>query len=602
MRKFFFAVTAAILLSSSMASAHPRCALAVFAPDPQEYGFGARHLASQMGIPYFFTHDLNEAIQQPIVVTTGAVDGKFMTEAVTGEMRQYVFSGGVLIVDDGESAGIDDLAGIAELKPSTHRYTMRIDASSGDPGFARLRFAEEQTLRLGNKTEGRAVLTQGYTLKKGTDARVLARFDDGTAALVGRQIGKGHVYVTGLAYYDAILRPQDGQAIDAGRVYDNGFEPSADVPQMIVRDWYLHYVAGAVVTDPTPDGLAGALILTHDVDYVRSVNNMSAYAKAEKAHGVHATYYVQAKTVRDNEDTGFFNEHAKAIVKTIFGEGADIASHSVAHAPDWQTFAVGSGNETPTSYRPFVKSIAADHKHGLTLGATLSGEIHVSQQRLDACASGIGVDAFRSGYLLINREQWMVLERYGYRYDSSYAAGAVMTSYPYVVMEEQGGSRESHILEFPIVIADAVNWVPMMPHMADFRHLLDKESQIHGVVTTLIHDDVIADKLAAELALADYARPAMWVGSIDAFGDFWNQRSRTAVETIVQNGDETVTVTSPDGISGLTLDFPGPVTVVRVSGTTATRALAPASGGASLVLGAVPAGRTVTLRVTVLKH
>jgi hypothetical protein len=588
----FAAIAASFSLGATPPS-HPSLALAVVAPDPGEYGFGARHTASEMGIPYFYTHDLGEALRQPMVLMTGAVDGNYMTDAVTTQVKSYIESGGTLVVDDGESGGIEALAGISGLTPSQHRYTLTFDTSTGDPGLGRLKFAEERTISLGNKAEGQAVLTQGYTLAKGTDAQVIGKFDDGTAALVMRRIGKGRIYVTGLAYYDAVLRAQDDQALDAGRDYDNGFEPSADVPQMIVRDWYLHYVPGAVVTDMTPDGLAGALIITHDVDYVKSVTNMLAYAAAEKAHGFSSTFFIQAKTVRDTEDTNFFDANAKRIVAKIKSEGSDIASHTVSHSPNWKEFAVGTGLENPDNYHPFVKEIAPDHSHGITLGATLTGEVHVSQERLDSCAPGIDVDALRTGYLLINPKQWTVLERYGYRIDSSYGAGEILTSIPYTAMEEQGGSRESSVLEFPIVIADADNWVPMYPHMAAFDAVLDKESDIHGVVTTLIHDDVVADKLPTELALVAHARPKMWVGNIDAFGDFWDDRAETSVVGTSAGGDETITVTAPHGVDGLTLDFPAAVQVISTNGTTAT----PVAGGSSVVLGHIPPAQAVTVTV-----
>lgn len=228
----------------------------------------------------------------------------------------------------------------------------------------------------------------------------------------------------------------------------------------------------------------------------------------------------------------------------------------------------------------------------------MTGEIHVSQERLDACDPNIHVDALRTGYLLINRAQWTVLERYGYRIDSSYAAGEVMTAFPYTAMEEQGGSQESHVLEFPIVIADADNWVPMLPHMAAFDKVLDDESDIHGVVTTLIHPDVVADKLPTELALVAHAKPMMWVGNIDAFADFWNKRAETVVTTsAVTSVGETVTVFSPHGVNGLTLDFPAAVSLVSAAGGTAT----PTRTGLSLVVGPVGAGQSVTLQVA-LKH
>ncbi len=584
-------ILASFNTSGASGQAHPLSALAVFAPDPAEYAFGARHAASEMGIPSFFTHDFNDALRQPMMVVTGAVDGNFMTDANTQRMRSYLEAGGVVVVDDGESAGVQQLAGIAALTPSEHRYTMTFDVASGDVGLAHLTHAEERTISLGNKGEGQAVLTQGYAMAKGTTARVLARFDDGTAALVERAVGKGRIYVTGLAYYDSVLRPQDDQAIEAGRVYDNGFEPSADVPLLVMRDWYLHLVPGAVVTDPTPDGLAGALIITHDVDYSKSVLNMLPYGKAENAHRFSSTFFVQAKTVHDIEDYAFFDARARQIVATVAKEGGDIGSHTVAHAPDFRTFPVGTGSETDATYHPFVKVVAPDHSHGLTLGASVIGEVKVSKERLDACGAGIDVDALRTGYLLINRAQWTVLERYGYRFDSSYAAGEVMTSYPYTAMEEQGGSQESHILEFPIVIADADGWVPMLPHMSAFDRVLDDEADIHGVVTTLIHPDVVADKLPTELALVAHARPRMWVGSMDAFGDFWNARaSATIVSTVGPQGD-TVSVTAPHGVTGLTLDFPGPVTVAAAQGVTARAA------GASVVLESLAPGQTATVTV-----
>jgi hypothetical protein len=90
----------------------------------------------------------------------------------------------------------------------------------------------------------------------------------------------------------------------------------------------------------------------------------------------------------------------------------------------------------------------------------------------------------------------------------------------------------------------------------------------------------------------------MWVGSIDAFGDFWNARARAIVTTKTAVDGETVTVQAPAAISGLTLDFPAPVTLLESTGTTATAV----RQGASVVLGPLAAGRSVTIRVAPLKH
>ena len=568
--------------------------MAILAPDRGEGAFGARHLASSMGIPAVFTHDLDEALRQPMVIICGSIAGDFMTAAVTQRLHDYIAAGGVVLADDAESAGIQQLAGITAQTAAHSRYAMTFDVASGDPGLRGLTHAEERTISLGNRKEATTVLTQTFKLASADSARVLARFDDGSPALVEHAIGKGRIYVSGLALYDAVLRPQTDHALDAGRVYDNGFEPSADVPQMIVRDWYLHLVAGAVVTDTTPDGLSGALIVTHDVDYSQSVLNMVPYARAEQSNGIHATYFVQAKTVKDAEDLAFFDARACRIVRQAGQEGADIASHTVAHAPDFRTFPAGTGRETAANYAPRVVAIAPDHRGGLTLGASVDGEVGVSKARLDACDGAARVDALRTGYLLINPAQWAALERYGYRFDSSYAAGELMTALPYTVMEDPDATVESSIIEFPIAIADAQGWTPMMDHITALERVLDDESDIHAVATTLIHPDVVKDKLDAELALVRHARPRMWVGSIDAFGDFWERRADTVVTGSPPHaGVEAVSVFARRGVDGLTLDVGAPIRSATVVGTTAR-----VSPGGAVVLGSIAPGQTVTVSLT----
>ncbi|HLJ84881.1 MAG TPA: hypothetical protein VKT51_11975 [Candidatus Eremiobacteraceae bacterium] len=557
---------------------------------------GDRHIATSMGIPLFVTHDVTEALRQPMVIVAGELSGDEMTASVEAAMRAYANGGGTLIINDPESMGAQDLAGIKPTIASQKRYELHFDVSSGDPGLAHLRAWQSQTIEIGNPKENTADVTQSVTPIAGSGARIIAHFDDGSGAITVRPIGRGRVIALGAALYDLVVIPQNNHAPDSFRWYDNHFEPSADSPQYVVRDWYLAYVRGAVTLDTVPDGMTGALIFTHDVDYSLSIINMVAYAKAEHAHGIRATYFIQTKNVNDQADSAFFDATGKANTVQVFSLGGDIASHTVAHARDFSQYPFGTGTETPSNYHPKVVAGGSKVVKGRTLGGSLLGEMLVSKALLDGAASGIAVDAFRSGYLYIHPRQFEALTRSGYRFDSSYTAGNLLTVFPFRHLADGSYDHESAVTEFPILITDSK--VPMLPLVTDFNKVLDDEAVLHGVCVVLIHPDVVADKLPTELALYAHVKGRFWVGDLDSFGNFWLNRSRVQIATSFNGDAETVRVTAPAAISGLTLDTPGAVRVASATGTTAVAT----PSGTSIVLGSLASGQTATVVLEPLKQ
>jgi hypothetical protein len=595
----FCAAACALLVRPADAAAQsardPRAiASLVFSPtyDP----LGDRHIATSMGIPLFVTHDVAEALRQPMVIVAGELSGDEMTASVESAMRAYASAGGTLIINDPESTGAQDLAGIKPTTASQKRYELHFDVASGDPGFAHLQAWQSRTIEIGNPKENTADVTQSVTPVAGSGARVVAHFDDGTGAITVRPIGRGRVIALGAALYDLVVIPQNNHAPDSFRWYDNHFEPSADSPQYMVRDWYLAYVRGAVTLDTVPDGMSGALIFTHDVDYSLSIINMVAYAKAEHTRGIHATYFIQTKNVTDQADTAFFDATGKANTVKVFSLGGDIASHTVAHARDFSQYPFGSGAETPANYHPKVVAGGSKVVKGRTLGGSLLGEMLVSKALLNGAAAGIDVDAFRSGYLYIHPRQFEALTRSGYRFDSSYTAGNLLTVFPFRHLADGSYDHESAITEFPILITDSKT--PMLPLVPDFNNVLDDEAVLHGVCVVLIHPDVVADKLPTELALYDHVKGRFWVGDLDSFGDFWLSRGRVQIATSFNGDVETVRVTAPAAISGLTLDVPNAVRVVSATGATASAT----TSGTSIVLGSLASGQTVTVALEPLKQ
>lgn len=582
---------AAPAAASAAATTHDPRAIASLVFDPKYDPLGDEHIAAGMGLPLFVTHDVAEALRQPMVIVAGELSGDEMSASVEAAMHAYVASGGTLIINDPESTGAQELAGIKPTVASQKRYLLRFDVSTKDPGFEHLRAWQSQTIVIGNPKENTADVTQSLTPAAGSGTRVVARFDDGAGAISVHRIGSGRVYALGAALYDLVVIPQNNHAPDSFRWYDNHFEPSADSPQIMMRDWYLAYVPGAVALDTVPDGMTGALIFTHDVDYSLSIINMVAYAQAEHARGIHATYFIQTKNVTDQADTAFYDATGKANTAKVFGLGGDIGSHSVAHARDFSQYPFGTGAEAPSNYHPKVVAGGSKVVKGRTLGGSLLGEMLVSKALLDSAASGISVDAFRSGYLYIHSRQFEALARSGYRFDSSYTAGNLLTVFPFVHLADGSYDHESTVTEFPILLTDSKT--PMLPLVSDFNHVLDDEAVLHGVCVVLIHPDVVADKLPTELALFDHVKGRFWVGSLDGFGDFWLSRKRVQLATSLEGAVETVRITAPAAISGLTLDVGSAARLVSASGVSASVS----GSGKSIVLGPLASGQSAVVKI-----
>jgi hypothetical protein len=356
------------------------------------------------------------------------------------------------------------------------------------------------------------------------------------------------------------------------------------------------YVRGAIALDPAPDGKSGALIFTHDIDYSLSIVNMVAYARAEHAHGFSGTFFVETKNVNDQADTAFFDATGKKNTATVLALGGEIASHTVAHARDFRTMVYGTGLETPANYHPKVVAGGKTVVVGKTLGASLLGEMRVSKAMLEAALPGVHIDAFRTGYLYIHPRQFEALMQTGYRFDSSFTANDVLTDFPFREMDDRSYTRESTVTEFPILITDS--HIPMLPLVPEFERVLDQEAVFHGISEVLIHPDVVADKLPTEIALFEHNKNRFWVGGVDAFGEFWLRRAKVTLATSFAGDAETVRVTSPEGMRGLTLDTQTAMTVSAAQGTTAVTV----DGGRMVVLGTLAPGQTAVIVLEPLKQ
>lgn len=104
------------------------------------------------------------------------------------------------------------------------------------------------------------------------------------------------------------------------------------------------YTAGepeAVTIGTVPFGKSLSVMLTHDVDFTRSMANAVAYAQYEKSQGLTATYFVQTKYIRDYNDDIFFDDDGVSHLGTLAELGMEIGSHTVAHSKIFDAFSMG---------------------------------------------------------------------------------------------------------------------------------------------------------------------------------------------------------------------------------------------------------------------
>ena len=119
------------------------------------------HAFRQMGIPFFITRDLDQALTHRQVVIFPSVDGKTFTEAQAQQLTQYVEKGGVLFAQNVFWGVLKPLFGFYKIFSSQNRQRVSF-AVKQDPIFKYLDRPEEKELRLKGEKIEQAFWTNGY--------------------------------------------------------------------------------------------------------------------------------------------------------------------------------------------------------------------------------------------------------------------------------------------------------------------------------------------------------------------------------------------------------------------------------------------------------
>jgi peptidoglycan/xylan/chitin deacetylase (PgdA/CDA1 family) len=490
-----------------------------------------RRIAEIQGIPHTFIDNPGELEGYRAAVMAEAPSNAVLTPAWTEALYSFVEDGGVLLVPGLPGSDLFTLLGIGGVN-SNHTRT-RIEFSGRDPILAYIDHPKERSISLGNGEKhvyDEVIWSHGA--QAGGMTELLARFDDGSAALTRNYYGRGIVYFLGVGFSETVLLPQTGGDFEAQRKFVNSVEPSADTIMLLVKALYEEYVPRAVYLSPVPDARPTALIMTHDVDAQTSFIDSLEFAGLAEEFGTRATFFVNTKYFENWQDIAYYSvpENLEA-VRELHRRGHEIASHTVAHSLDLKSAPVGSSEERYATYRPERR-------------ITIHGESRVSKELLERDIPGSKVESFRAGYLAFPPELIEVLEESGYLYDSSFSANDVLTTFPYFAFRERRpGSGESSVIEIPLTLDDAVGFLTedtVDRAIRIWKEIIRAHADNETITVLLNHPSdtrTKSYKLDAQRGAMEYARSLdSWMGTLGDFGDFWRARHGVRIRGVAEAG------------------------------------------------------------------
>ncbi len=540
------------------------------------------HVLKQMGIPFFITRNLQQALKHRMVILYPEVGPRTFTETEAQQLTTFVKQGGNIFAQNVYWGGLKPLFGFRDFTPSRKRHRLTFTATP-DPVTKYLNRPEEREISLGSQDIPEVIWSNGYAPDAGTE--VLARFEDGSAALFSHSVGKGKVYLLGMSLVDAVLRCQSNLDFEAQRHYVNAFEPGADVWLLVVRAWYEGYAKNWVRLATIPAGQRSVVLLSHDVDWENSFKPGLDFARMEKANRASSTFFIQTKYVDDANSKAFFFDPDLTLLRELKQQGSSIGSHSVIHSRGFNRFDLGTGHETYSTYQP--RGLGFD----TASGATVFGEVRVSKELLDGGVPAQQTTFFRAGHLRVPHSLVEALVRSGYQFDSSFTADDVLSNFPYTLPLDFGFEEDSGIYEFPVTIEDeeAPGYAKRVPQALE---VIRANAENGAISVVLIHSNESTTKAAAEQEMLRQLPDDIGKMDMLSFAKFWRARDRLQWRMVSASSSTAVLqITSPELAMGLTFEFQHPVSSVTGGGVIS-------ADHRRVVLPEVKPEQTISLRVT----
>lgn len=503
--------------------------LVVFLSDTVSPWLGIVSGLKAHGIPFRVTTEIDEALKHKVVIIYPAVDSRSINFHTMKKLQAHPRTGGVLIGFNVQAPSMYPVFGFGKSSYSNQRSNIIIrNFSIPETDF--IEDINEATLKIGNfPTISESFTSFGY---EKTYYPPIAVYEDGTAAIIRNLFSNGVCYAFGFDLGRLAVTAHANLDPQIQRTYVNYFEPTLDVLFCMIKRIYLENADYAILSGMVPENKKVPILITHDIDYTKSIDNMLIYAELERRNNIPATYFVQTRYVKDGADQAYLNEKYIPYFITLKNMGMEIGSHSVSHTPFLSYIPLGTGLEKYPDYRPYYSTFTS------TFNETLFGELRVSHFLINELF-GVNPTSFRSGYLLYPEKIHVSMQETGYKYSSNITANEVLTHMPFNPMSDYLYDEELEIFEIPITIEDDLP--PEMDQRVDEAiSLTEKISRYGGVVNILIHPNILGHKYRFEELYIDHYKNDAWFGTVSQFGDWW--KARTAIQIDVINTDPLIKV------------------------------------------------------------
>ena len=520
--------------------------MAVLLTDENSNWLGLAHGLKTIGVPFIITKDYERATSHNVVMVYPAISGRLLSGDALKALNAHPLNGGTLIGTNVYGGGLNSLFGFEEINESKERAYISFNTDHDvTDDFKRLKFDK---IKIGNANDPQ--FNPGTNSYSGLLNPALATYEDGKAAVSHRHFESGgRSFAFGFDLGQLLLKGYNWRDSGISQAYVNTYQPTLDALLKLTQNIYIASDATAITLNTVPEGKSMTAVITHDIDYTKSIKNAVEYAKLHSESGISATYFIQTKYIKDHNDDIFFNDEGVSYITALKDLGMEIGSHSVSHSLQFHEFPMGTGRESYPSYRPFVKS---DKR---TSGASLLGELRVSKFLLENFTSDRDVTSFRPGFLRNPADLGEALLRSGYKYSSSVTANKSLTHYPFMLNKGRAFETEIDIFEFPITVEDEK--LPLMgERLPDALAIADNLKEYGGTFILLNHPDILGHKYEFEKNFINYVKPFSWFGSLGDYGSWWSARHQVSLDAVKSGDTIDVSITAPISIEGLTLDIP----------------------------------------------
>lgn len=517
--------------------------------------YSSEYMAEIAGYPYFTTRNLQEAMSDgKMILLSSCIRPNTFTSDEYATLTRWVRDGGIIVSPfmremHGDAERIQAIESLFGLDASQHESTSHdrklINWESSRFDDKELEYfdtPEEQVTSIGG------IKTIGLTP---ASAETLAKFDDGRVAVTRYRNGKGAAYMVGIVWRDAVQRNQLNKDMNASRVNNNDFEPSADIWSLFLRSVYAANSDVSAWKFTVPAGYTQVLVPTHDCDSRTAYDAMHYMADYEKSVGLQGHYFLTTHYYSDKENFGhsyfsaFYNPETIPEAEKLIAGGHTVGSHSIGHFPDFDK----CDNMDIVTRDEYAHRATCEN--GVSRGVSTWAEIVLSKQILEEDL-GNNVRSFRSGHLCVNKDINTAMETGGYRFASVYTGADLLSEFPFFgrINNEWVGSQ-STILHMPLHISDvyrnpALNDDNWDGHgcVDDWTNVMNNLRGNYASGILLVHPNR-EWKVTLQKRLVGRLDPEeCGLYNFERYGDFWLNRFDTTFDYSSDPGDGTIMITT----------------------------------------------------------